>query len=258
MPVKIWSRDTAGRYDSQVVTEWDRPLGGEEYRPDAEALDRQLDVVLDDALVRLILAKTIVANTRFKRIWCVGRAVRDSGIIASPALRTERRVLLWRAMAWKCWLGTRHDHPNSPLEKRWARLRPGKQAEPKNPFRVHDLFETGYWLQHQELDDAVVTFGGSVSNAVAIGRRTSINAPSVRSALSTWMRSLPPDTREQVHKPKFFGEIAKALRKRWPDKGFGSAQRPEHLPENNLHAELASVLDPLIGQIGHVQKDVAA
>ena len=249
MPVKIWSRDPVGRYSSQVVTEWDRPLGGEEYRADAEGLDEQLDRVLDDALVRLVLSKSIAANARFKRIWCVGRAVKESGIIASPALRTERRVLLWRAMAWKCWLGTRHDYPSSPLEKRWARLRPGKQAEPKNPFRVHDLFETGYWLQHQELDDAVLTFGGSVSNAVAIGRRTSINSPSVRSALSAWMRSLPPETLEQVHRPKVFGEIAKALRNRWPDKGFGSAQRPEHLPEEELLTELTAVLDPLIRKV---------
>ncbi len=246
MPVKIWSTDAVGRYSSQVVTEWDRPLGGEEYRAEAEALDEQLDRVLDDALVRLVLAKPITANARFKRIWCVGRAVRESGIIASPALRTERRVLLWRAMAWKCWLGTRHDHPNSPLEKRWTSLRPGKQSEPKNPFRVHDLFETGYWLQHQELDDAVLTFGGSVSNAVAIGRRTSINAPSVRKALSFWMRSLSPDTLELVHRPKVFAKIAKALRQRWPDKGFGAAERPEHLPVPELQREVAAVLDPFL------------
>ena len=249
MPAKLWSQDNQGQYFSRVVTNWDRPLGGEEYRADAEDLDERLDAVLDDAISRIASTQAKGVNRRFVRIWCVGRSVSESKIVELPALRTERRVLLWRAMAWKCWLGTRHDFPNSDLEAQWAQLRPGKQAEPKNPFRVHDLFETGYWLQQQEFEDAVLTFGGSVSNAVAIGRRTNINALSVRVALLCWISELPFDLRRQLYSPNIFDEIAKALRRRWPDRGFGAAERPANLPSLELRNEVTRVLAPILKQL---------
>ena len=250
MPVKLWQRDSHDKYTSRVVTQWDRPLGGEEYRAQAEELDQRLDDVLDDALVRLESVKNVDANIRFKRIWCVGRAVRESGILQLPALRTERRALLWRAMAWKCWLGTRHDFKvGSDPETRWHTLRPGKQAEPKNPFRVHDLFETGFWLQQQELADAVFTFGGRVSNVRGIDLRTSINSPAMRTALNSWLKALPAEHRELAHRSSNFEKIAKNLRARWPDRGFGAARRPEHQDPEELLDEVHEVLDPLVMKI---------
>lgn len=249
MPVKLWQKDENNRYTSRIVTKWDSPLGGEEYRAEAEELDKRLDDVLDDSLSLLGELSGVAINIRFKRIWCVGRCVRESGVLRLPALRTERRVLLWRAMAWKCWLGTRHDYPNSMQEPRWRELRPGKQAEPTDPFRTRELFEIGLWLQQQELNDAAFIFGGSVSNSIAIGRRTSINALAMREALKEWLQNLSPEHRDAVHTKGNFGKVGKALRQRWPDAGFGAARRPEHYSPEELLTEVREVLEPVLKDI---------
>lgn len=254
MPVKLWQKDDNNRYTSRIVTKWDSPLGGEEYRADAEELDKRLDGVLDDSLSLLGELSGVAINIRFKRIWCVGRCVRESGVLRLPALRTERRVLLWRAMAWKCWLGTRHDYPNSMQEPRWRELRPGKQAEPKDPFRTRELFEIGLWLQQQELNDAAFIFGGSVSNSIAIGRRTSINALAMREALKKWLQNLSPEHRDAVHTKGNFGKVAKALRQCWPDAGFGAARRPEHYSPEELLTEVREVLEPVLKDILNNQR----
>ena len=135
MPIKLWIQEVDRSLTSTVVTGWDSPLGGEIYRAQAETLDVLLDDVLDDALARFDHANDVQASAEFVRVWCVGRAVREADILRSPALTNERRVLLWRAMAWKCWYGARHDYPYSSPETRWMQLRPAGQAEPKNPFR---------------------------------------------------------------------------------------------------------------------------
>lgn len=249
MPVKLWQKDDNNRYTSRIVTKWDSPLGGEEYRAEAEELDKRLDDVLDDSLSLLGELSGVAINIRFKRIWCVGRCVRESGVLRLPALRTERRVLLWRAMAWKCWLGTRHDYPNSDLENRWGILRSSKQVEPKDPFRTNDLFETGLWLQQQGLQEADLVFGGSVSNAREIAHRTSISTPKMREALKEWLQNLSPGHRDAVHTKGNFGKVGKALRQRWPDAGFGAARRPEHYSPEELLTEVREVLEPVLKDI---------
>lgn len=249
MPVKLWQKDDNNRYTSRIVTKWDSPLGGEEYRAEAEELDRRLDEVLDDSLSLLGELSEVAINIRFKRIWCVGRCVQESGVLQLPALRTERRVLLWRAMAWKCWLGTRHDYPNSELEKQWGILRSTTHVELNNPFRTKDLFEIGLWLQQQEINDAAFIFGGNVSNSTAIGRRTSINALTMREALKEWLQDILPEQREAVYVNKNFDQVAKALRQRWPDAGFGAARRPEHYSPKELLVEVHEVLEPVLKDI---------
>ena len=250
MPVQLWQLDKTTTYSSKVVTDWDKILGGEEYRQSAEELDERLDHALDDALSRLNEMATVDAKIEFKRIWCVGRSVRESGILQLTALRTERRALLWRAMAWKCWLGTRHDYPDSALQVTWRVLRSKYQPEVVDKKGgVRDLFETGFWLQQQEIEDAAFTFGGSISNAREMGSRTSVYVPAMRDALHTWLTSLCDQEREAVHKGKNFVACIKALRRNWPDRGFGSARRPEHYAPDELYAEVRQVLGPVLTEI---------
>ena len=246
MPIKLWMQQRDGSLTSKVVTGWDSPLGGEIYRAQAETLDDLLDAVLDDACIRFEQAENVSASPEFIRVWCVGRAVRESGILRDDALENERRVLLWRAMAWKCWFGVRHDYPISSLDSRWKHLRPTGQAEPKNPFRKQDIFEVGFWLQQQELIAAAFTFGGSMSNAEQISMRKSINAPAMREAMSQWLTGLSDTQRSRVHISMNFKQVAKALRNRWPDKGYGSARRPEHSDPQKLLAEVEDVLAPIL------------
>ena len=249
MPIKLWREESDGSLSSQIKTVWDSPLGGEEHRISAEGLDSRLDNVLDGALVRLAGCESVDASQAFKRSWCVGRTVRESGILRHEALLAERRMLLWRAMAWKCWLGARSDYPRSPKETRWRELRPNTQAENKNPSRMLDVFEIGYWLQQQGLQDAVFTFGGSISNAEQFAIRKSINAPAMRTALTSWLQLLPEDDRRKALTSENFKQITQTLTKRWPDKGFGSARRPEHTMPEVLLAEVTNVLAPVLEEI---------
>lgn len=249
MPIKLWREESDGSLSSQIWTVWDSPLGGEEYRIPAEELDSRLDNVLDDALVRLAACENVNASQEFKRSWSVGRTVRQSGILQHSALVAERRMLLWRAMAWKCWLGARHDYPRSPRETRWRGLRPSVQPENKNPSRMLDVFETGFWLQQQELKDAAFTFGGNISNAEQFAKRKSINAPAMRVALTSWLQSLPEDDRRKALTSKNFKQITQAMTKRWPDRGFGSARRPEHTNSEVLLAEVTETLFPVLDEI---------
>ena len=259
MPVKLWQLDKRGSYSSKVVTDWNKVLGGEEYRQQAEELDKRLDYALDDALSRLNAARIVDLKVEFKRIWSVGRSVRESGILQLPALRTERRALVWRAMAWKCWLGTPHDYPDSALRVAWRDLRSKYQPEVVDKKGgVRDLFETGYWLQQQELEDASFTFGGSISNARELGSRTSIYVPAMREALLTWLTSLSVEDRKVVHAGRNFVACVKALRKVWPDRGFGAARRPEHYAAEELYAEVQEVLKPVLIEILHTKNETNA
>ena len=249
MPIKLWKQESNGSLSSSVRTIWDSPLGGEEHRKLAEDLDRALDDVLDDALAQLSATGNRGAKPEFRRLWCVGRAVRESNVLRHPALEAEKRMLLWRAMAWKCWLGARHDYPQSPEETEWRRLRPSAQPENKNPSRMDDVFEIGFWMQEQEIEDAVFTFGGVLSNAKELGLRKSINTPKMREALKQWLNYLPQEQRKEVHTSSNFKVIAKALRKRWPDRGFGSARRPEHTKPEVLLAEVTETLSPVLEEV---------
>ena len=249
MPIKLWKREANGSLSSSVRTIWDSPLGGEEHRKLAEDLDRTLNDVLDVALAQLTTTAVSGAKLEFRRLWCVGRAVGESNVLHHPALLAEKRELLWRAMAWKCWLGARHDYPHSPEETAWRRLRPSAQPENKNPSRMDDVFEIGFWMQEQELEDAVYTFGGILSNAKELALRKSINTPGMRRALKLWLNHLPQKQRKQVHTSSNFKAIAKALRQRWPDRGFGSARRPEHTKPERLLVEVTETLAPVLNKI---------
>ena len=115
MPVKFWEEHPDGSIGSRIITGWDTTYYGEEFRPDAEDLDQQLDGVLDAAveLTRTTPVATVSADPKFKMIWRFGRTVKDSGVLTHPALKTEKQRLLWRAMAAKARLGISADFPTA-------------------------------------------------------------------------------------------------------------------------------------------------
>ncbi len=252
MPVKLWQQDKSGNFFSRIVTQWDNSLGGEEYREQAEELDQKLDEVLDDSLklVADLKEQRSAVSPKFLRTWSVGRVVRDSGILQLHALETERRQLLWRAMSWKCWLGIRHDYPESKLCHEWQSLRSNLEPEVRNQQSdIKYLFGMGYWLQQQELEDAVSTFGQSVGHANALSYRASIRVLPVRTALGNIFEQLSEADRSLIHKGKNFETLVQALRKRWPDKGPGSADRPEHYSPELLEQEIHLILESVLADI---------
>ena len=238
MPVKVWDRDDHRRYTSAIRTSRSTRLGGEEFRVEAEELDAQIDTVLDRAVKLSSSSPDERRKTReFVKRWAIGRAVAESRILQSLHMTSEQRSHLWLAMARKCRLGIRS---SGAIEERWRMLVPGRALEPRRIER--DIFAMGLWLQEQELEDALTTFGGSLSNAKEIQRRESLRSTKLRNALGRWLLCLHSSQRSRLLKGTEFGAIAKALQRRWPSRGPGSAKRPVHLSDHELDREVHRIL----------------
>lgn len=245
MPVKIWEASESG-LSSRIVTDWDTIWTSEEYREEAEELDRQLDEVLDGAVKRIRDSSSADVPPLFLRAWAVGRALLESGVFDFPALRNERRQILWKALAAKWRTGARSTHEQ---DRRWLRLRPSQFREPRREGGRLDYFEMCKWLAEQDLQDAADTFGGSIRNVWQMLERPALRPISLRKALREWLDSQPQCVRQRLYAPPVYAEMMKELRRRWPDRGPGSAKRPIHYEYGVLSAELRRALTPFASRL---------
>lgn len=170
----------------------------------------------------------------------------ESGVFDSPALRNERRQLLWKALARKCRTGARSTRE---VDKRWLKLRRSSAREPRREGGKLDYFEMCWWLAEQNLRDAIDTFGGSIRNVWQMLERPALQPIGVRRALRSWLDSQPECIKEKLLKQQMFAEMMKQLRKRWPGRGRGSAKRPVHYGEEAIKAEVSKLLVPFVNQI---------
>lgn len=238
MPIKVWERHEHGFVTSHIETSWPTRLGGEEYRTEAEALDTQIDKVLDRAY-DLASTRPVrpVKSGEFVKRWAIGRAIMESGVLDSPYLASEERSHLWLALARKCRLGNRS---SGEIENKWQTLIPERELEPKRLKR--DIFARSLWLQEQEREDALATFGGSLTNAREIHNRETLRSTKLRNSLGRWFLGLEPSERTRLQLTKEFIRIAKTLQKRWPSRGPGSARRPAHYTDQDLDREVRRAL----------------
>src|SRR5262249_22220890 len=128
------------------------------------------------------------------------------------------------------------------VEERWRDLRPKRAGEPRREGGRLDYFEMCRWLSEQELDEAVETFGGQVRNVWQMMERSTLRPLAVRRAFLYWYRQQSEDDRKRLQERQIFAEAMKMLRRRWPDRGRGSAKRPVHYRDEELRAELEEVL----------------
>lgn len=241
MPVKIWDRAPGGALTSRVETSRSQSYRGERYRADAEALDREIDGMLDHSIA---LAEGVPAAEAgpqaFVRRWSVGRALAESKLLDSDFLEPSEHKWLWLAIARKCRLGVRSD---GSREENWHGLIPHRDLD---PGRIElDVFAVGMWLQEQEIEVAMTSFGASLTNATEIHRRGAIRSRNLRDALALWFGEQCPTRREELTKTGNFEQLAKALVKRFPARGPGSAKRPVHYSVEELCEEVRKVLDPI-------------
>lgn len=241
MPVKIWDRTSNGALTSKVKTSRSHSYRGELYRADAEALDEEIDRMLDYA-VELSASVSAAESEQlsFIKRWAIGRALTESKLSESEYLEPEEQKWLWLAIARKCRLGVRSD--GSP-EEYWRGLIPNRESDPRRIER--DVFARGKWLQEQELELAMASFGASLTNAREIHSRGAINSKNMRDSLARWFSELTPDRRAEFTNKGNFVHLVKALARRFPARGQGSAKRPVHYSEEELYEEVRKVLDPM-------------
>ena len=247
MPVKIWDQDQSGHLISSIRWMGSTGIDAEHHRPQAERLDEQIDLLLDNALTLLDQQDEDQKHSLFATRWATGRAIADSDILASPDLENHERSDLLLAMARKCRLGVRHTGQMEPTPK-WNGLLPtNRDNEPK---RIEpDIFGLGMWLQEQQLEDAKMAFGGGLHNAKQIWSGEALRSPKLRQALTTYFADFTHGQREILYRIPQYAKLAKALRQRWPSRGKGSAKRPVHYDQEQLEVEINQLLKPITTHI---------
>lgn len=241
MPVLMYELNGNGDLHSQVVTSWSSNFDGEEYRSVAEDLDVAIDEVLDSAVELWIANSDTDAQTELIRVWAVGRAVAATQLLDHSAMDNEYRINLWQAMEQKVLLGIRSD---GLIYSNWTQLRSRAPKVTTRPDR--HLFEVGLWIQNMPLVDCAVLFLGQSALCSELFRRPAFRSLKMRSAFLRWIRAHDGQSLQWVSVKRNYVELAKAVVKRWPARGPGSAKRPEHYSEQRLDAELKRVLDPLV------------
>ena len=245
MPVKIWDRTSDGVLTSTVETSRSHSYRGERYRADAEALDEEIDRMLELAVSLSASAPSVEARQQpFVKRWAVGRALAESRLSESEYLEADERRWLWLAIARKCRLGVRSDGSS---EESWGGLIPSRESDPRRIER--DVFAMGRWLQEQDIQSAMASFGASLANAREIHRRGAINSINLRDALAQWFGELSSARRSELTKNGNFVPLAKALAKRFPARGPGSAKRPVHYSEEELYEEVSKALNPMAADL---------
>ncbi len=252
MAVLVWS-DRGSILGNTIRSGRRVALSAEEYRAEAEALDMQLDALLDMAWHTL----TVITEHKdgkprfntFEQVWVLGRAVHISEVMRHEAMLGELRTTLWQALTAKAWYGIRHDATRDP---RWRELIPaGKnqwrtRTDDKRLDRAYDFLEVGFWLRDQQLHDAGEVFGWEFSNARKLYLRPTLRSLTLRTALLHWLRRQTPDIREFAKVTQTtdgFIVFVKALNDRFPARGPGSALLPQHYPDDELRAIVCEVLD---------------
>lgn len=248
MPVLLWS-ERDGVRATEVRTGRSVRLSAEEFRAEAEELDPQLDALLDQALLLLNVYADHKRATPLLKAWVLGRAVRQSEVLESEALRDEIRELLWQALAHKCWYRLR---ANGSLCHSWRQLRPvtDNMADPqlsRGKRRIYEDFEIGLWLQEQEYNDAALIFGGKIKCAKELYRRPAQRHLDVRFAIQVWLEHQSDEMRSRLSKTKEFSEIIKALSRIFPSRGPGSARLPQYLDHERLQCLVSEALDQHFG-----------
>ena len=248
MPVLIWN-ERDGILGNSIRTGMRIHLSAEEFRPEAEALDRALDDLLDEAWHALnIITRRKNGEPRydaFEQRWVLGRAVYVNEILRHPAMEGEYRQYLWQALTPKAWYGVRND---SSREQRWRELIPQRYRSWQSKPRERDAYEfleVGYWLREQQLQDAGELFGWTSSNAQDLYKRSGLRSVQLRNAVLHWLRRQSGEVRDVLAKPKAkgkrnFAEIPYALSKRFP---ATAAFRPQHYPPDELRAIVCETLD---------------
>ena len=247
MPVLEWSESKSIGYSSVVRTTLPGDFGGEEHRQAAQALDKQMDAMLDNA-VRLTkdASRMDKGSLQFVRRWSLGRALDESGLMGSTHLNAGEEKLLWEALGNKCRLSVTATAQHQPA---WQDLIPPRETNPQRIER--DVFARGLWLQQQDLEHAATTFGANLKNQDTLHARSALRSLKLRDALRRWFNTIETERRTALWAAGAYLQLTRALASRWPGSGPGSAKRPIHYDQKELYDELKRVLDPVAETLLH-------
>lgn len=236
MPGKVWYKDSNGHLTGVLIA-------GDNTRPNiveielANALDRKLDNVLDEAFIRHSqLSNPDIVHTRFTSAWVVGEVFSRSAVVFDKALASEDSKFLWNILSQKSSACARSDGSN---ERNWRTLRPSDTSQD----RGMDYWEMCLWLAEQEYARAVRTFGGSIKNVWSLLGTPTLKPLVLREALCDCLDGLDEEIRQKIFKVLTYRKMLKQLRHKWPARGTRSALQPIHYSQEDLAEVLAKTID---------------
>jgi len=263
MPFLYWL--DSSRYI--VASQW-KDNRDEKYAKEAKAVDRNVDSILDNSLDKLSeirnSQKNYKSHKEFFRDYAVGTSIIQSKILEHPFIigdgsRDKPRELLvdsgntdmiidkglniafYTAIGVKATLGKSLDFHE---EVRWENLRPlRKDASKKGTKRAggkKDIYARAVYLAEQELETALLTFGGKV-DLVAGAFERSLESLALRNAIAKYHEQFVPEERERFYKREIRREMYKRLNKIFPKTGAGSSKSPDNYSGKELLDTLKTI-----------------
>ena len=256
MPFLYWLDEN--RYT--VSTQWLRSYENE-FELEAKEIDRILDNIFDQALINLselqLKQDDYKKHKEFYRDYAVGRSIIDSEILLHsylagngtkskpPELLVDKgnyemivekgiNIAFYTAIGRKASLGKSLDF----YEKdRWKAIRPTRKNAVKEGEKrasgKKDIYARAVYLAEQDLNMALLTFGGIV-DLVSGAFERNLMSLKLRNSIAKFCGQFNIDKREKYYSRDVRREMYKKLNKLFPSSGAGSSKSPENYTEEVL------------------------
>jgi len=256
MPFLYWLDDEG----YIISTQWNKNHE-DEFEEEAKIVDRLLDEIFDESLITLSKIKKekndYKDHKEFFRDYAVGRSIIESGILEHeyisgdgtkskpPELLTDtgnyemivekgQNISFFTAIGKKASMGKSLDYYEID---RWEELRPVRKGSTKKGEKrdsgKKDIYARAVYLAEQDLDLAILTFGGKV-DLVAGAFERNLDSIKLRNAIARFCEQYDLGERERYYTREVRREMYKKLNKLFPSRGPGSSKSPENYSEDIL------------------------
>ena len=264
MPFLHWLDDGS----IAIITQW-TDKDSIEYEKEALLVDRMVDKILTNSQNQFkeLEIKYGPFNTKSKpffREFAVGNSINRSNLLKHPLVSGDGtkirppellddktgnvekvesgfenlKIGLFTSMGNKAKFGFSQELGTNP--DRWSDLRPtGKDKGVKRSGK-QDNFSRACYLAEQDIESALLTFGGIVDNVNGFHERLNFTL-NLKNAVSEIYKLIPEQERSSYYKRDVTRPMYKKLKSLFPSQGVGSAKQPEHYSEDVLQDTLKNI-----------------
>mgnify|MGYP001181171692 CR=1 FL=1 len=250
-----------------VATQWKRD-SLTAFEKEAKEIENLVDDIFDKSLVKLNeyidSYESYSSHKEFFRDYAVGRTIIDSNIldheyiVGDGSEKKPRELLVdtgnirmiidkgeniafYTAIGVKANLGK---SINFEDKNRWKKLRPTRKDATKGGTKraggKRDIYARAVYLGEQDLESALLTFGGKV-DLVAGAFERGLESLKIRNAMASYFKRFKNEEREKFYSRDIRREMYKKLNKIFPRTGPGSSKSPDNYEEKELLETLENI-----------------
>jgi hypothetical protein len=251
-----------------IITQWsDRdPI---EYEKEAIVVDKILDKILTNAQNIFIELEKIygpfnLKSSAFYREYSVGKSLNESKLLEDPLIKgsgtkdrppellndktgkvkdvesgfADSKIGLFSSLGNKTVNGYSHALGNDA--DRWKNLRPDGKNQGAKRSGKQDNFSRASYLAEQDIENALLSFGGIVDNVSGFHERTNFTL-NLKNAVAEVYKLIPEQSRKNYYSRSVTRPMYKDLKALFPATGPGSAKQPVHFGEEELIKTLKNI-----------------